>query len=254
MSTVDHVTQHAGFRRRVLGKLSAYGSARSVFSRAFRSNTGCTMGIILRPFVFVSASVERGAERISDRRERSYQGTTCPDVQSILSDVEFGRVDPTGWFPHYKNCVQHFVDYSQHTPQVQSIAAFINIRLPCQKPELGAHISGPTASDFVSLRPYIRRLIVTAQDSPAVMHSFFGGSWEAGVGCIYKQERFNYLFTAKSSGWRDTKAAYDMATDEQTPFLRPLRDPSEEEIRIAEGRWSEWLAMEDWMIGARSPW
>lgn len=176
-----------------------------------------------------------------------------PEVQSILSDSEFGRVDPTGWFPRYKNCVRHFVEHSQHTSSVQSVAAFINIRLPSQRPELGAPVSGSTL-DFVSLRPYIRRLIVTAQDSPAVMLAFFGGDWEAGVGCIYKQERSNYLFTAKSSGWADTKAAYDISPDEQTPFLRPLRDPSEDEIRVAEGRWSEWLAMEDWMIGTRSPW
>ncbi|KAJ5937317.1 hypothetical protein N7454_004617, partial [Penicillium verhagenii] len=109
-------------------------------------------------------------------------------------------------------------------------------------------------SPYISLRPYVRRLIITAQDSPATMRAFFGDDWEAGVGCIYKQERINYLFTAKSSGWADTKAAYDMLPDEQAPFLRPLRDPSEEEIRAAEARWSEWLAMEDWMVGARSPW
>ncbi|CAI7607655.1 unnamed protein product [Penicillium discolor] len=201
-------------------------------------------------------SVERDAERISDRRDRSYEeGMTNPEAQSVLNDAEFGRVDPTGWFPHYKICVQHFVNYSQHTPQVQSIAAFINIRLPCQRPsESSAPMSGSTPSSFVSLRPYIRRLIVTAQDSPTVMQGFFGGDWEAGVGCIYKQERVNYMFTAKSSGWASTKAAYDISPDEETPFLRPLRDPSEDEIRVAEARWSEWLAMEDWMVGARSPW
>ncbi|KAF4771863.1 hypothetical protein HAV15_004776 [Penicillium sp. str.  len=173
-------------------------------------------------------SVERDAERISDRRDRSYEeGMTNPEAQSVLNDAEFGRVDPTGWFPHYNNCVQHFVDYSQHTPQVQSIAAFINIRLPCQRPsESSAPMSGSTPSSFVSLRPYIRRLIVTAQDSPTVMQGFFGGDWEAGVGCIYKQERVNYMFTAKSSGWASTKAAYDISPDEETPLLeapaRPL--------------------------------
>ncbi|KAJ5864548.1 uncharacterized protein N7529_006464 [Penicillium soppii] len=198
-------------------------------------------------------SVAQGAERNSDRRERPDEGMNNPDVQSILSDSEFGRVDPTGWFPHYKNCVQHFVDYSQHTPAVQSIAAFINIRLPCQRPS-ETPVTNSQSVPFVSLRPYIRRLIVTAQDSPVVMQGFFGGDWEAGVGCIYKQERANYMFTAKSSGWASTKAAYDISPDEQTPFLRPMRDPSEDEIRVAEARWSEWLAMEDWMVGARTPW
>lgn len=136
---------------------------------------------------------------------------------------------------------------------VQSVAAFINIRLPCQRaPEAG--LSTQQSPPYVSLRPFVRRLIVTAQDSPVTMRAFFGDDWEAGVGCIYKQERVNYLFTAKSSGWADTKTAYDIQPDEQTPFLRPLRDPSEEEIRAAEARWSEWLAMEDWMVGARSPW
>ncbi|OQE18847.1 hypothetical protein PENFLA_c020G08805 [Penicillium flavigenum] len=227
MSTVEYVTEHAGFWKRVLGKLSANGYARSLFSRTTRS-----------------------------KRDRSNaEGMTNPEAQSVMNDAEFGRVDPTGWFPHYKNCLQHFVDYSQHTPQVQSIAAFINIRLPCQRPsESSAPVPGSTPSSFVSLRPYIRRLIVTAQDSPTVMQGFFGGDWEAGVGCIYKQERVNYLFTAKSSGWASTKAAYDISPDEETPFLRPLRDPSEDEIRVAEARWSEWLAMEDWMVGARSPW
>ena len=180
---------------------------------------------------------------------------THPEAQSVMGGAEFGRVDPAGWFPHYKNCLQYFVDSSQHTPQVQSIAAFINIRLPCQRPsESSTPVPGSAPSSFVSLRPYIRRLIVTAQDSPTVMQGFFGGDWEAGVGCIYKQERVNYLFTAKSSGWASTKAAYDISPDEETPFLRPLRDPSEDEIRVAEARWSEWLAMEDWMVGARSPW
>ncbi|OQE37296.1 hypothetical protein PENCOP_c010G05870 [Penicillium coprophilum] len=211
---------------------------------------------VLRPSALAPGSVERDAERISDRREHSREERmTNPEPQSVLNDAEFGRVDPTGWFPHYKNCVQHFVDYSQHTTQVQSISAFVNIRLPCQQPSgSSATMSPSTPSPFISLRPYIRRLIVTAQDSPAVMQGFFGADWEAGVGCIYKQERVNYLFTAKSSGWASTKAAYDISPAEETPFLRPLRDPSEDEIRMAEARWSEWLAMEDWMIGARSPW
>ncbi|KAJ5357838.1 hypothetical protein N7541_004996 [Penicillium brevicompactum] len=225
MST-EHVTEHAGFWKRVLGKLSTYGHARSVFSRLSRS-----------------------------ARERPDERMNNPDVQSALNDSDFGRIDTTGWYPHYKNCVQHFVDYSQHTPAVQSIAAFVNIRLPCQRPaESGGSSSESGSLPFVSLRPYIRRLIVTAQDSPSIMQGFFGGDWEAGVGCIYKQERANYLFTAKSSGWASTKAAYDLSPDEQTPFLRPLRDPSEEELRVAEARWSEWLAMEDWMVGARTPW
>lgn len=179
-------------------------------------------------------------------------GLVASDVP-LVHDSEFGRVDPTGWYPHYKHCVQYFLQCSQHTPAVQSVAAFTNIRLPCQRPE-EASLDPQAASSFISLRPYVRRLIITAQDSSIAMRAFFGDDWEAGVGCIYKQERINYLFTAKSSGWASTKAAYDILPDEQTPFLRPLREPSEDEIRAAEARWSEWLAMEDWMVGARSPW
>ncbi|KAJ5594420.1 uncharacterized protein N7459_000628 [Penicillium hispanicum] len=203
-------------------------------------------------------SAERDAERSFDSRGHRPvdEGMIYhPEAQALLHDPEFGRVDPTGWYPHYKHCVQYFLECSQHTPAVQSVAAFVNIRLPCQRaPESAAPGPGQSLESFVSLRPYVRRLIITAQDSPVTMRTFFGESWEAGVGCIYKQERANYLFTAKSSGWASTKAAYDILPDEQTPFLRPLREPSEDEIRAAEGRWSEWLAMEDWMVGARSPW
>ncbi|KAJ5288599.1 hypothetical protein N7478_001629 [Penicillium angulare] len=206
-------------------------------------------------------SVERETERTSDRRALypADEGIIYQEAQPSLNDSEFGRVDPTGWYPHYRECVQFFLERSQYIPSVQSVAAFINIRLPCQLPadsaaSASASASTSTSTPYVSLRPYVRRLIVTAQDSPVTMRTFFGDNWEAGVGCIYKQERINYLFTAKSSGWASTKTNYDMSPDEQTPFLRPLRDPSEEEIRAAEARWSEWLAMEDWMVGARSPW
>ncbi|OKP15236.1 hypothetical protein PENSUB_919 [Penicillium subrubescens] len=191
-------------------------------------------------------SVERETERSFDRHDNRPvdEGTIYPEPHS---DFEFGRLDTTGWYPYYKHCVQYFVECGQHSPAVTSVAAFINIRLPCQRPL-------EPAPSFVSLRPYVRRLIVTAQDSPVMMQAFFGDNWHAGVGCIYRQERTNYLFTAKSSGWASTKAAYDMLPDEPTPFLRPLRDASEDEIWVAEARWSEWLAMEDWMVGSRSPW
>lgn len=49
------------------------------------------------------------------------------------------------------------------------------------------------------------------------------------------------------------KQAYDMSADETCPFLSPLRDASETEIQAAEATWSEWLAMQDWMLGPRSP-
>ncbi|XHG09454.1 hypothetical protein AWENTII_012510 [Aspergillus wentii] len=192
------------------------------------------------------------------------QGVTTPPMDG----TEFVNVDLNAWYPHYTACLQHFLDHAQHSAPVQAVAAFINIRLPYQRPTdpvwrfsgaqpvdstsvIGA---APTSSAYVSLRPYLRRLIVTGQDTPTVLHAFFGGDWVTGIGCICKQERVNYLFTAKSSGWAATKSTYDILPDQQTPCLRPLREPSEEELRSAETRWSEWLAMEDWMVGPRSPW
>lgn len=76
----------------------------------------------------------------------------------------------------------------------------------------------------------------------------------AGVSYLLREERLNYLFAVKSSGWAAAKVAYDIEPDDQTPFLRPLRDPSKFEIQTAEVQWSKWLAMEDWMVGERSPW
>ena len=210
---------------------------------------------VLRPYPPNPGSIEQDAECAPDRRSQAFSNEEMVDneTQSIIQESEFGRVDPNGWYPYYKLCVQHFLEVSQYTPTVQSVAAFLNIRLPFQTPLANGATTAQVAP-YVSLRPYVRRLIVTAQDSPATMLAFFGADWEAGLGCIYKQERTNYLFTAKSGGWASTKAAYDILPDEQVPFLRPLRESSEEEIRNAEARWSEWLAMEDWMLGARSPW
>jgi hypothetical protein len=178
------------------------------------------------------------------------------------------KLNPVEWYPVYQRCVRHFLNVAQHAPVTQSLAAFINILLPCQKaydPILqftdpsDSHESdyGSTShlrSGAVSLVPYIRRLVVTATDSPRVLQELFGEDWFEGVGPLQSQERINYLFAAKSGGWLQTKTQYDMSPDETVPFLRPLRDPQEEEIRTAEARWSEWLAMEDWMVGPRSPW
>lgn len=101
--------------------------------------------------------------------------------------------------------------------------------------------------------PYLRRLVVTGLDVPAILHGFFGDDWVAGVGPLHEQERRNYLFAAKSGGWASVKKDYDILPLETVPFLRPLQLPSNEEILAAEKSWSEWLAMEDWMVGPRAP-
>ena len=40
---------------------------------------------------------------------------------------------------------------------------------------------------------------------------------------------------------------------ETIPFMRPLQGSTGAEIEAAEKSWSEWLAMEDWMLGERCP-
>ncbi|GFF54570.1 hypothetical protein CNMCM6936_006608 [Aspergillus lentulus] len=157
---------------------------------------------------------------------------------------DFSTLDLNDWYQRYLSCMRFFLAESQHTPTVQALASFLNIRLPGE--------SADAAS--VPARTYIRRLIATGQDTPANLRLFFGEDWVAGVGAIRQQERLNYLFAAKSGGWASTKSAYDILPDQQVPFLRPLREPEEEELRVADARWSEWLAMEDWMVGPRRPW
>jgi hypothetical protein len=107
------------------------------------------------------------------------------------------------------------------------------------------------------------------------LRGLFGDDWERGIGPLHEQERRNYLFAVKSGSWLDVWRAYGdvgfssvgvgpgmlgtpvgaggyggfgggYAADETVPFLKPLRNPTEEEIRTAEAKWSEWLAMQDW--------
>ena len=105
----------------------------------------------------------------------------------------------------------------------------------------------------ISLIPYLRRLVVTGLDFPGVLHGFFGDDWATGVGPLHEQERRNYLFAAKSGGWASVKRDYDMPPLESVPFMRPLQASIIAEIEAAEKSWSEWLAMEDWMVGPRAP-
>jgi hypothetical protein len=108
-------------------------------------------------------------------------------------------------------------------------------------------------AEAVSLIPYIRRLVATGNDTVGILHGFFGDDWVRGVGALHEIERRNYLFAAKSTSWMKVKQAYDMSVDETIPFLSPLKDATEKEIQNAENTWSEWLAMQDWMIGPRAP-
>jgi hypothetical protein len=106
---------------------------------------------------------------------------------------------------------------------------------------------------FVSLVPYIRRLVITGFDKPGILHGFFGDAYQAGITPMQDCERRNYLFAAKHGGWRTCKKQYDMNPEETVPFLKPLQSIRDEELDAAEKSWSSWLAMEDWMIGPRAP-
>jgi len=105
----------------------------------------------------------------------------------------------------------------------------------------------------VSLVPYIRRLIITGFDKEAVLHGFFGNDWRKGVGPVHECERRNYLFAAKSGGWATVKQQYDMDPEQSAPYLQPPQNVHLAEIESAEKLWSQWLAMEDWMVGPRAP-
>lgn len=182
--------------------------------------------------------------------------------------------DMLAWYPKYQSCQRYFVDHAQHDLLVQAFAAFINILLPFQRSpatytfrgavtakerveEQTAKKLGTTLPDMepaaISLIPYIRRLVCTGMDVPQIMHGFFGNDWQQGVGPQAETERRNFLFSAKSAGWVGTKKEYDMLPYETVPFMRPLTKPHDEELEAADRAWSEWLQMEDWMIGNRSP-
>ncbi|KAI9369121.1 hypothetical protein BJX61DRAFT_536707 [Aspergillus egyptiacus] len=207
----------------------------------------------------------------SDRRPVT-QRTSNPDPPAMLgpSELKCDNFDVFEWYTHYQTCQRYFIDHARHSDSVQAVASYLNIRLPFQRhPPIsdsstssfpnGGHettlgsSSRSTAAPSVSLIPYIRRLVATGMDSDGVMHGFFGDDWRSGVGTLHEQERRNYMFAAKSGGWASVKKDYDIPPLETIPFLRPLQGPLDSEIEAAERSWSEWLAMEDWMIGSRSP-
>lgn len=111
----------------------------------------------------------------------------------------------------------------------------------------------PRQQAYVTLTPYVRRLVATGFDIPSILHGFFGDDWAAGIGPLHEAERRNYLFAAKSDNWLKVKANYDMDGEQIIPFLKPLQNVSEKEIVSAETSWSDWLAMQDWMLGPRAP-
>lgn len=186
------------------------------------------------------------------------QGTTAGDAFDLFD-----------WYSSYQDCQRYFLDHAQHSGPVQGLSAFLNIRLPFQRqpdpvlnssssasqssPPSSSSPSTSSSSPSVSLIPYIRRLVATGMDFPGVLQGFFGENWGSGIGTLHEQERRNYLFAAKSGGWASVKKDYDIPPLETIPFLRPLQGSLDSEIEAAERSWSEWLAMEDWMVGPRAP-
>lgn len=222
----------------------------------------------------------------------AFNNQAGPSSQSVhpsfVPDAKFAGADPPShpppaefdileWYPLFRSCHKYFLDHAQHSPPVQALAAFINIQLPYQKQPfpVGAasssssspradvpHLRQPNPfareqnsahAQGVSLIPYIRRLVATGHDTPAVLHGLFGDDWLGGIGALHEIERRNYLFAAKSTSWMKVKQAYDMSSEETVPFLSPLKGATEKEIQSAEATWSEWLAMQDWMLGPRAP-
>lgn len=210
--------------------------------------------------------------KISSKAQSSSHSKQPPPQEHAQSKMNF---DMLAWYPKYQSCQRYFVDHSQHEVLVQCVASFVNILLPYQRdPPLYTCRGARTASERMeeitnsraggtmphemsavptSLIPYLRRLIVTGMDVPQILHGFFGDDWQAGIGQQQEVERRNYLFAAKSGGWASVKRDYDMLPLETVPFLIPLKAPTEVEIEQAEKNWSEWLAMEDWMVGSRAP-
>jgi len=214
------------------------------------------------------------APRMAFNTQAGPSFSQSPRIDPSSQSTQFDIIE---WYPQFQSCHKYFLDHAQHTPAVQALAAFLNIQLPFQKQPLpttspsstsprsvGAdmHLRQPNPfsqsqnaahAQGISLIPYIRRLVATGHDTEAVLHGFFGNDWVGGVGSLHEIERRNYMFAAKSTSWMRVKQAYDMSPEETVPFLRPLRDATEKEILAAEAGWSEWLAMQDWMLGPRSP-
>ncbi|EXJ88549.1 hypothetical protein A1O1_05479 [Capronia coronata CBS 617.96] len=226
---------------------------------------------------FSSSSSEDNFGMSRSFRDARFTGINSPSEASSRGKGPAGpQFDIIAWFPKYQSCQRYFIDHAQHEPLVQAFASFINILLPFQRQPhpifsstgsrsgksrldkdatrgSSSEASAAAAASAVSLIPFLRRLVVTGMDVPQVLHGFFGDDWQAGVGPQREQERRNYLFAAKSGGWASVKRDYDMLPLETVPFMRPLYEPTDGELQAAERSWSEWLALEDWMVGPRAP-
>ncbi|KAK7527246.1 uncharacterized protein IWZ02DRAFT_440983 [Phyllosticta citriasiana] len=225
-------------------------------------------------------NVSNGFPNASSSRSVPFSNSGPPSEGPRRATIGDPQFDIFEWHPAYQSCQRYFLDHAQHDGSVQAVAALINICLPFQwsanpvmasvsipppgpgptaypaaswSRHTSAHAPRPGAPAWVSLVPFIRRLVVTGFDRDGVLHGFFGDDWRKGIGPIQECERRNYLFAAKSVGWAKVKYQYDMSPQETVPFMKPLQNVQLEEIESAERTWSEWLMMEDWMVGPRAP-
>lgn len=214
-----------------------------------------------------------------------HRGATPDGQRGPPTSTNATNFDILEWHPAYESCQRYFLDHAQHEPGTKALCALINIRLPFQWSIDPIHAATPSQGNphgtsqsylfnpvlpspsnaarhgqsdqtppaFVSLIPYIRRLVVTGFDKSGILHGFFGDAWVAGISPLQECERRNYLFAAKHGGWGQCKLHYDGEGGEEVPFLKPLQDASAEELEAADKEWSSWLAMEDWMVGPRAP-
>ena len=154
-----------------------------------------------------------GSHRQSSGQSSSSGGET---------DGAVGGFDVIAWYPKHQCCQRYFVEVAQHSYPCQALAAFINIKLPFQRavgssnpptrstpvqppppfqtrfglqlpppPLAQAQLHHPTmpSHGWVSLYPYIRRLVATGFDTPAILHGWFGDDWECGIGPQHEQEK-----------------------------------------------------------------
>jgi hypothetical protein len=175
-------------------------------------------------------------------------------LTSIPTGSPFGGF---GVSPNFASDPQHY----SSTPSLSNVPLHAGSSLggssghyPSTNPYGQRQVLTNPPSQYISLIPFVRRLVCTNFDTENILHGFFGNDWRGGVGPLHESERRNYLFTAKSVGWAKAKWHYDGGyDDESVPFLKPLRNPSEGELTSADKSWSDWLLMEDWSVGPRHP-
>ncbi|KAI9801412.1 MAG: hypothetical protein M1825_003391 [Sarcosagium campestre] len=184
--------------------------------------------------------------------------------------------DLVKWRLAHEKCLKYFLDFAQYQESVQALCAFMNISLPFQRsptpvtryvmPPKMPPSPGPPGplgpspprfdtmqSSWVSLTPYIRRMVVTGWDRPGPLEAMFGPEWVEGLDQTHEVERRNYLFAVKGGTWSGVKEQYDMGPHETVPYLWHPYAITESELSNAEGTWwSQWIAFRDWQVGPRA--